>query len=595
MKPFKKSFDKLLERFLYWRIGRISDRTFLFLTSIVIGVVAGLFAVLLKVMVKWTEHGLLYYFNLKNENYFFFLYPLIGIFLSWLFIKLVLQGNLQKGISNILYIISKKKSNVELYHTYSHLPTSAVTVAFGGSVGLEAPIVATGSALGSNIARKLRFGYKERTLLLACGAASGIAAVFNSPIAGVLFAFEVLLVEFTIPAFIPLLIAAASAAVVSKILYSGQIFYLITGGWVVEAIPFYILLGVLCGLVSAYYIRMNTYVEMAFHHVPPIRKIITGGLILGVLLFFLPPLYGEGYQTIEGLLAGNGKLLLVNSPFADFRMDPWFLLLFVGVIIIVKIFATAITISAGGNGGIFAPTLFAGALTGFFFVLLFRLLGIDDLNTSNFIVVGMAGILSGVIHVPLTAIFLIAEITGGYVLFVPLMIVSAMSFFIARYFEPHSVYTKSLARRGFLITSDRDQTVLSLLELSTLIERDFSTVPVDGTLSDLVKVIAKSRRNIYPVVDTEGHLEGLINLGQVKPVMFKEDLYHTLPVRSLMVKPMAIVDVNEEMRVVMTMFEKFDQPSFPVTEGGKYIGFISKSLLFDHYRSMMKKQAREFV
>jgi CIC family chloride channel protein len=261
----------------------------------------------------------------------------------------------------------------------------------------------------------------------------------------------------------------------------------------------------------------------------------------------------------------------------------------------VKIFATAITISAGGNGGIFAPTLFAGALTGFFFVLLFRLMGIDYLNTSNFIVVGMAGILSGVIHVPLTAIFLIAEITGGYVLFVPLMIVSAMSFFIARYFEPHSVYTKSLARRGFLITSDRDQTVLSLLELSTLIEKDFSTVPVDGTLSDLVKVIAKSRRNIYPVVDTEGRLEGLINLGQVKPVMFKEDLYHTLPVRSLMVKPMAIVDVNEEMRVVMTMFEKFDQPSFPVTEDGKYIGFISKSLLFDHYRSMLKKQAREFV
>ena len=448
LRSLKINIKIYINKLLKWRLKNIGNRTFLIVTSVVIGIVTGLAAALLKQFVHLIQWLLRYNFDEHSQNYLFLVFPFIGILISIILIRLFVKGRFYKGISSVIYSIFKRKSNIESHHTYMHIPTSAFTVGFGGSVGLEAPIVATGSAIGSNIARALRLGYKERTLLLGCGAAAGIAAIFNSPIAGVLFAFEVLLFEFSVPAFIPLLIASATASIISKLLFSGQLFFLVTEGWVMNAIPYYILLGIACGLISAYVIRMNHKIEEFFKkYKRPYLKAILGSLVLGALIFVFPPLFGEGYSSIENLLSGSFQKLFDNSLFFDYSSNPWIIVMFFTAIIFVKIFATAITIGSGGNGGIFAPSLFTGAITGFSFAFIINYTGIAHLNTVNFIAVGMAGILSGVIHVPLTAIFLIAEITGGYVLFVPLMLVSATSFFITKYFEKYSVYTKILAEK----------------------------------------------------------------------------------------------------------------------------------------------------
>ncbi len=558
-----------------------------------VGLLAGIAAVILKAFVHFLHHTLESGFNVRYENYFYLIYPLIGILLSVLYVKIFHKKIVfDKGLSSIIYAINKKFSNIELHKTYSHVITSALTVGFGGSAGLEAPIAVTGSALGSNTAKNLLMSKADRTLLLASGAAAGVSAIFDSPIAGVVFAFEVLLTEVSIPAFIPLLIASATGAVVSKLFSSGKIFYLATDSWNIEAIPFYVVLGGLCGFLSVYMIRSTLGMESFLNkRKNPYTKAIAGGVALGVLIFIFPPLYGEGYGITNKLMAGDYKSLFNNSLFFKYQDSTLFLLGFTAVIILVKVFAASITVGSGGNGGIFGPSLFTGSLLGFWFAHGVNYTRITVLNEQNFIAVAMGGLISGVLHAPLTGIFLIAEITGGYILFIPLMIVSAMSYFIVRYFEPNSIYTKTLIERGYIIL-DKDSALLSELSISSVVENDFSTLAPRQTLRELVATVSASTRNIFPVVDKHNKLVGIITMDDIRDVMFKQNLYDKIRVNELMSIPKITVSVNQKMEEVMKYFEEYEVWYIPVMdEEEQYVGFLSKTVVLHQYRERLIEQA----
>lgn len=584
------TWEIILHKIADWRQNRVSDRNFLIVASLIIGTVVGIVALLLKMTVHKIEHTL-QEIQADGKGFLFFIFPVIGILLTVLYVQRFRGGKLGRGVDQILYAVLRKGGVVERDKMYSHWISSAITVGFGGSAGLEAPIVVTGSAIGSNIATELGLTKQQRTVLLAAGAAAGISAVFNCPIAGVIFAVEVLLVEFSIPVFIPLLIAAATASVWSELLYKDRLFYLVAQEWQVKAIPFYALLGVLTGLVSVYKARVIYYAENFFaKQKHPWRKAIVGGTVLGLLIFLLPPLYGEGYVTIKNLFAGKSSFLLHNGPFHDLRYQEWAILLFAVLIVLLKVFATMLTTGAGGNGGIFAPSLFTGGVTGFAFSYLINLTGFVQLTTANFVAAGMAGVLSGVIHAPLTGIFLIAEITGGYSLFVPLMIVSATSFFMARYFEPFSVYTKRLARKGIWAEAEKDRAVLQQMHTEDFVECDFTAVAPKDNLGDLVAVIAKSRRNLFPVLDAEERFLGVVLLDDIRSTMFRTDLYSTTLVKDLMIKPPTLIEAGEDMHNVMNKFESSGAWNLPVVQKGRYLGFISKSAVFSKYRSLLLDQ-----
>lgn len=584
---------EIVKKILAWRARHISNKNFLLICSVIIGLLAGLTAVALKRMVHFIQHLLQTGITEYYQNYLFFIYPLVGILLTVLYARIFHKGKLGRGVSSILFAIERKGGHVEREKMYSHVISSALTVGFGGSAGLEAPIVVTGSAIGSNTGRELGFSGKERVLLLACGAAAGIAAVFNCPIAGMIFAIEVLLSEFSIPAFIPLLMATATASVVSSLFYSQQLFFLITDGWHLNAIPYYVIMGILLGLLCVYVTRMHEFTEKLFKSKKAVyAKALFGGTALGVLIFLIPPLYGEGYGVIEELLKGNYSSIVNNSLFEGWRNDPWFVLILMGGIVFIKVFATVITVGAGGNGGMFAPSLFIGAAAGFVFARFTNLTGISELAVANFIVAGMAGALSGIVHSPLTAIFLIAEITGGYALFIPLMIVSALSYFIARYFEPHSIYTQQLARKGYL-THDKDKAVLTRMKLRQLIETDFATIDISATMKELVEVIAHSRRNIFAVIDNEGNFKGIVLLDNIRKFMFQHEMYNTTYVKDIMTHPPAVIKRDEDVYTVMKKFDEHNAWNLPVVEEGKYIGFVSKSKVFNYYRSHLINQSQE--
>lgn len=587
------SFQGFLDKVNNWRSRNINNKTFLILVAIVVGLVAGLAAIVLKIVVHNIQHLLQTILENPSFNFLLFIFPLIGILLTVFYVQRFRKGKIGRGVSSILISIAKRSSNIDRDKTYSHMITSALTVGFGGSAGLEAPIVVTGAAIGSVSARDMKMNYRERTLMLACGVAAGISAIFNSPIAGVLFAVEVILVEFSLPAFVPLLIASATASVLSNLLYKDQLFFLITKGWHMNAIPFYVLLGILMAFISVYVTRVAGFVEGQFKSKKrPYFKAVTGGIVLGVMIFILPPLYGEGYYSIGNLLSGNYEHLLDNSLFSGLLDSAWFIILIATIIVFVKIIATSITIGAGGNGGIFAPSLFIGAMTGFIFAYALNLTGLVELTIPNFIVAAMAGALSGVMHAPLTAIFLIAEITGGYVLFVPLMIVSSISFLITKYFEPHSIYMKKLVEKG-LHTKDRDRTVLNRIKLKSILETDFISVIPSDTLGQLVDKIEHSKRNIFPVLDEDGHLQGVISLDNIREVMFHHEQYDKIYVKDLMTKPPCILDINEEMYYVMKKFDAYNSWNLPVTAENKYIGFVSKSTIFTKYRSLLIRQSEQ--
>ncbi len=587
----------LFNQFVKHRQEYINDRNFLIVASLIVGILSGLAAVSLKTIVHIIQHFLESGFDVKYENYLYFLYPLIGIMLSILYVRTFHKRVIfDKGLSSIIFAISKRSSNIVWHKTYSHVITSALTIGFGGSAGLEAPIAVTGSAIGSNTAKALLLSKQEKTLLLASGAAAGIAAIFNSPLAGVIFAFEVLLSAVTVPAFIPLLIASASGAVVSKFFYHEQLFFLTTEGWRITAIPFYLVLGVFCGLMSVYMMRNTLWMESLFNkRRNPYFKGIFGGVVIGAMIFFFPPLYGEGYNSVNQLLSGNSAALLNRSLFFQYNNNELFVLAFTLVIILIKVFASSITVGSGGNGGIFGPSLFTGALCGFFFSRLINFLGIAHLNEQNFIAVAMCGLISGVLHAPLTGIFLIAEISGGYALFVPLMLVSATSYFVAKYFEPNSIYTKTLIERG-LINKDKDVDVLSEMSIESIIENNFSIINVNDTLRNLVGVIAVSKRNIFAVVDDELKLEGIIIMDDVREVMFNANLYDQTLIKELMNIPPFIANVNDKMDVLMKKFEEYAVWSIPVVdEEERYVGFISKSGVLDKYREKLIVQKEEVI
>ncbi len=586
---------KLLRRFTDWHKSHLGSRTMLVMASILVGIISALSAIVLKTFVHLMQQISEDLFKVSTHRTWYFLLPVIGILLTVLVVRVFFKGKLEKGLGSILFSIVRKSGRVEGNKMYSHIITSGITVGFGGSAGLEAPIVITGSAIGSNIATRLGFGDKERVLLLACGAASGIAAVFNCPIAGVIFAIEVLLTDITIPLFIPLLISTATSIIVSKLLYRGQLFYLITNDWYYHAIPFYILLGVICGLISVYMTRVSLFIEEKMEtEKENYLKALVGGLLLCGLIFLFPPLFGEGYITVTALLKGSFQDIMNNGIFSGFHDNPWELIITVFAIVMIKPIATALTLGSGGNGGIFAPSLFTGAMAGFGLAFLVNTTGISDLHINNFVAVGMAGIMAGVIHAPLTAIFLIAEITGGYVLFVPLMIVSALSYFISRYFEPYSIYTKKLAQKGHVFTGDKDTNVLRQILLDDLIETEFFPLLITDKFGKLIEAFTNSNRNIFPVVDADKNFIGVIQLDNVKELLFRPEINESLTIGDIVSRDILSIDAGENMEVVMSKLENSNLWNIPVTRNGKYLGFVSRSNVLSFYRRILKKTSSLF-
>lgn len=582
---------KQLIRFNHYRKQRISNRNFLIIAAVITGLFSGLAAAVLKLL---AHHIASFLQNDLQGQYKYFLYlffPLIGIFLSVLYVRrFIRKGTFDTGLTPILHTISKKSSRMEFHNIYSQIITSALTVGFGGSLGLESPVVTSGSAIGSRIGLFFGLNYRETTLLLACGAAAGIGAAFNSPIGGIVFAIEVLLPEFSIPAFIPLLMAAATSSVVARLLYDEQLFYLATSGWETNALLLYIIMAGIIGLFSIFFTKANYMVKNSFKHIHnAYNRVIIGGLALGALIFVFPALYGEGYIAMKQLLAGNYTSLLQNSIFSEYSHIPLILILFSLFTVFAKSFATLITLSAGGNGGIFGPSLIMGGLMGFVFAFAFNQAGIVQLNVSNFIAAGMAGALSGIMHAPLTGIFLIAEVTGGYMLMVPLMIVSAISYFINKAVLKYSIYTKVLAEKGELL-EDKDKTVLNMMRLKYVIDKDFTLLFKDELLSECKTKIIKSRRNIFPVTDRTNQLIGVAYSDKLfNAIISRED--EKLTIGDLTEQPLDIVHTKESMSEVMNKMEKDDIWMLPVVDDqGYYIGFVSKTTIFNKYRMLLIRQ-----
>lgn len=583
--------NRLIQRVSQYLLRHISRRNYIILASILVGIVAGLAAVLMKIMVHWVESRAQQGIGRNQLNYvWLFVTPLIGILLSVFYEQRVLKGRLIKGVTKILRAIGRRHSQLDRRDTYGHLVTSALTVGMGGSAGLEAPIVVTGSAIGSNIGASLKLGYKERTMLLACGASAGIAAIFNAPIAGVIFAAEVLLTEITIPVFVPLLISAATASVLSQFFFHDRLFAPLDEGWRMKSIPLYVFLGIATGLVSVYMTRTTHFLEKQLGKFKlRNRKAVLGGSLLGLLIVAFPPLYGEGYTTIQKLMLGKEKALLHLSLFSDFEQSQWALLLFLGALLFLKVIATSLTIGSGGNGGIFAGSLFSGAVTGFILARLVTLTGFLKIQESNFVAAGMAGVIAGVVHAPLTAIFLIAEITGGYSLFVPLMVVAAISYFIAKHFEPASVYTRPLREEGQHYQGDRDAFLLNSIELTEIIETELQTVPASLPVQEVIAKFVGSKQNIFPVIDSHQKFAGIILLEDIKDLLFDLERTSSMMASDVATQPPATLVLGEKMESAMRKFDQTGVWKLPVlSEKGAFIGFVSKKKIFTKYRELLK-------
>ncbi|OEK07263.1 chloride channel protein [Roseivirga misakiensis] len=584
---------RLLGKFLVWRIRHLSIKNFVILLAGLTGVIGGLAAVTLKGTVHFIQAKLL---SLDISFIHVFL-PVVGILVTALLAKYVLKETLGHGVTSILYYISKKSSIVSRIKMYSRMLTSALTVGFGGSVGLEAPIVVTGSAIGSNIGRLMHLNYKQRTLMIGCGAAAAISGIFNSPVAGVIFSIEVILSEVTIGAFIPLLIASVLGSLISMLFSGDNVLFSfdLTDPFQTSDFLFYLVLGAICGLVAYYFTNTTLFAEKLVAKIKrPIFKAIIGGLALGLLILLFNPLFGEGYNTIKLILNGQASEVFSNSELFAGISDPWAIVAFAFMVLLLKPFATGFTIGAGGNGGIFAPSLFIGGITGFLFASINNLLDLGKtLSVSNFTLVGMCGVMSGVLHAPLTAIFLIAEITSGYTLFLPLMLVSAVAFSANSYFQKHSFYTAKLIESGDLIPYDKDKQLLSLMNISKLIEKDLLTIHPENKLDDLVDLVKKSKRNIFPVVDENNVLKGIITLDDIREIMFDSESQKNVIVGTLMSKPPETVNSNENMQQVMGKFEKTGAWNLPVIDNDEYIGIVSKSRIFNTYRTKLKRQNKE--
>ena len=582
-----------LPRLLRWREQHIKERQFILALSFVVGIGTALAALLLKQLIHWIQLFLTDHFDTTEANYLYLVYPVVGIFLTGLFVRYVVKDDISHGVTKILYAISRRQGRIKRHNTWSSILASSLTIGFGGSVGAEAPIVLTGSAIGSNLGRMFKLEHRTLMLLVGCGAAGAVAGIFKAPIAGLVFTLEVLMIDLTMTSLLPLLISSVTAATLSYVVTGQEALFRfhLDQPFELVRIPYVIMLGIFCGLVSLYFTRAMNRVEGVFGRLDaPWKKLLLGGTMLSVLIFLFPPLYGEGYDTIELLLNG------MTEAEWDTVMDHSFfyghsnlLLLYLMLIIAFKVFASSATNGGGGCGGIFAPSLYLGCIAGFVFSHFGNELDMTPfLPEKNFALMGMAGVMSGVMHAPLTGVFLIAELTGGYDLFLPLMIVSVSSYLTIIVFEPHSIYSMRLAKKGELLTHNKDKSVLTLMKMENVVETDFTPVRPDMDLGGLVGVISHSRRNIFPVVDADGRLLGIIPLDDIRNIMFRQELYHRFTVERLMTMPPARLTDTDSMERVMRTFDDTQAWNLPVVDaGGRYLGFVSKSKIFNYYREVL--------
>ncbi len=580
----------LIDKIIAWREKHIEEKNFVLLLSLVVGFLTAIAAFCLKSLVHIIQTLLTQNFNIEGVNYLYLIYPVVGIFLAWAFVHYIVRDDISHGVTKILYFISQRQSRIKRHNTWTSIVASSVTIGFGGSVGAEAPMVLTGSAIGSNVGSLFKMNHRTLQTLIGCGAAAALAAIFKAPIAGVLFTLEVLMLDLTLSSVVPLLICAVTATSTSYILSGSEpIFdFVVNEPFSVSRIPFIVLLGLFCGLVSLYFTRGMNWLEDIFRKLAtPYKKMAFGGVILSVLIFVFPSLYGEGYDTISYLLSNHPEEVTNGSLFNSFTQG-WWLVLYLALVVIFKIFASCATNGAGGTGGIFAPSLFMGCLAGFILAQVLNLLGIANVPAENFALAGMAGVMAGVMHSPLTAIFLIAELTGGYSLFMTLMITSVISYITILIFEPYSLYAMRLAKKGELITHHKDKAVLTMLKMGNVIEKDFQCVAPELSLGELVKIISTSHRNLFPVVDGNGKLLGIVLLDDIRNIMFRPVLYSRFKVEQLMVSPPAFVNEDAPMEKVMELFESTNAWNLPVVDkDGKYVGFVSKSKIFNSYRSVL--------
>lgn len=571
--------------------SEISEKNRIYGLSLLVGILSGAAAIMLKNFIFYVSHFLTSQFKVTHESYFYLAYPMIGILISLLIVKYIIKDDISHGVSKILSVLGKKGSYIKAHNMFSSMVTSGFTIGFGGSVGAESPIVYTGAAIGSNVSRLFNLNQNQLRLLIGCGATAAIAGIFKAPIAGIMFTLEVLMLDLTIASIIPLLIAGITAATIAYFFMGESVMFhfSIENQFDSYNLIYYIVLGIVCGLISVYFTRTGMYIESRFKRIShnDFVKLIIGGITLGVMVFIFPSLWGEGYESINKIFTGHGPDLLNNSVFFDWKNEPYVLLLILVMILMLKVVAMAITTSSGGVGGIFAPTLFMGAVGGYILSLSLNTFFGLKLPYANFALAGMGALLAGIMHAPLLGIFLIAEITGGYQLLVPLIISATVAYVTATRFEPHSIYTKRLARLGELVTHHKDKAAMHYMNVKDLIEKDFEILSPDLTLGQLTYYIARSKRDLFPVVDENGMMLGMIKMNDIRNLMFEQDLYEKISVSDLMYMPEYYISSKDSVESVAEKFKACGRYNLAVIDDGQYVGFISRARVFSVYRDTM--------
>lgn len=587
----KKFLEKAYNYFMLLA-RRLSDKQMMIILAVVVGLLAGFGSYLFESLLHGIKYALTSWFNVKEASIPFLIYPAIGIILASLFVKFIIKDDISEGVTRVLSAMSRSGSRIKPHNCYSSIVGGATTIGFGGSVGPEAPIVLTGAAIGSNVGQFMRLNYMQITTLLGCGAAAALAGIFKAPIAGVIFVFEILMLDITMGAVVPIVISSLTATTLIFVLKGFDPILQVTGVGVFELrnLPMYIALGLACGLVAYYFTTVNSKISDRFSKMTSqYKRWLWGGIVLGVLIFIFPPLYGEGYEAFTDLMHGRIDTLFNNSLFYSYKHIPWIVIIYLAAILFFKVVAMATTNAAGGVGGTFAPSMFVGAFTGGLLAYTANTMLGMDLPILNFTLVGMAGVMAGVMNSPLTAIFLIAELSNGYGLFIPLMLVTTTAYVLSYYFEPHSVYTKKLAKKGELLTHNKDQSVMVFLKLDELMETDFYPLTTKTTLGDVVNLISNARRNIFPVLSKTGVLLGVVQLDDLRADMF-DPKKHSTPINNYMIPPPDIIVENEQIQSVLDSFDQNKAWMLPVVDKDKkYLGFISKSRILDSYRERLKE------
>lgn len=595
MSGIMKLFSNLLAKISKW-LKSMPERTMLIIVAFVVGLLSGLAAVILKSLIHLIQNSLLSWSSPEVSTYLYLLLPGIGMLISMLLVKYLVKDDVGHGVTKVLLAVSRNESRIKRRHTWSSILTSSVTIGFGGSVGAEAPIVFTGAALGSNVARVLGLSYKQMTMLLGCGAAGAVAGIFKAPLAGVLFTLEILLFNISMTAILPLLVSTITATVTSYIFFGMDVAFAATiEKFALSNLPYYIILGIFCGLVSLYFMKTTLSMEDRIKRIKkPFMRWGISAFFLGIILFLFPPLYGEGYGNLTDLLNNNIESAASHPFYHKLLSSEWSIPIFFFLVMIFKVVAMSFTNAGGGVGGTFGPTLFVGGVAGFIVARVINIIGIHPLPETNFVLVGMGGLMAGVMQAPLTAIFLIAEITGGYELLMPLIITSTISFATIRGVESYSIYTKRIANQGDLLTHDSDKAVLTLLKTSQMVERDFIPINVSGNLADLVAAIRQSNRSVFPVVDSKNKFQGVIYLNDIRSIMFDRSLYDSTKIESLMKNAPIVVLMDEKMDSVMNKFEVSEAWNLPVIDiNGEYQGFVSRSKIFSYYREQLQQVSHD--